>query len=162
MPCRLPMHKPCCHAPSVCAYTHNTIASCNSCGVSWAMLLSMQVLMGSYIHFPSAERCARVHCMCIWAAGEYARFQPRTAEFQQAVGADVRGALEAALARHSTLTQGNWIRVSFGGQDFELLVQKTRPGKAVSVIGLCTILDTKLIHAVTMMLAGKDALHHMY
>ena len=58
---------------------------------------------------------------------------------QRAVGEDVRGALEAALARHSALTQGDWIRVPFGGQDFELLVQKTRPGKAVlrhrSVIG---------------------------
>ena len=44
-------------------------------------------------------------------------------------------ALEAALARHSDLTKGDWIRVPFGGQDFELLEQKTRPGKAVSVIG---------------------------
>ena len=85
--------------------------------------------------FLTAEQCARLHCMRVWAAGEYARFQPRTAEFQRAVGEDVRGALEAALARHSALTQGDWIRVPFGGQDFELLVQKTRPGKAVSVIG---------------------------
>lgn len=66
--------------------------------------------------------------------GEYARFQPRAADFQQAVGDDVRGVLEAALARHSTLTQGNWISVPFGGQEHELLVQKTRPGTAVSVI----------------------------
>ena len=77
--------------------------------------------------------------MRVWPAGEYARFQPRTAEFQRAVGEDVRGALEAALARHSALTQGDWIRVPFAGQDFDLLVQKTRPGKAVSVIGPCPI-----------------------
>ena len=89
--------------------------------------------------FLTAEQCARLHCMRVWPAGEYARFQPRTAEFQQAVGEDVRGALEAALARHSALTQGDWIRVPFAGQDFELLVQKTRPGKAVSVIGPYTI-----------------------
>ena len=100
--------------------------------------------------------------MRVWAAGEYARFQPRTAEFQQAVGEDVRGALEAALARHSTLTQGNWIRVPFGGQDFELLVQKTRPGKAVSVIGPCTILDSKAVHVVALKLVGKYAPHHIY
>ena len=48
---------------------------------------------------------------------------------------DVRSVLEAALVRHSTLTQGNWISVPFGGQEHELLVQKTRPGTAVSVIG---------------------------
>ena len=73
---------------------------------------------------------------CLWpTAGVYARFQPRAAGFQQAVGDDVRGVLEAALARHSTLTQGNWISVPFGRQEHELLVQKTRPGTAVSVIG---------------------------
>ena len=43
----------------------------------------------------------------VWPAGEYARFQPRTAEFQRAVGEDVRGAPEAALTRHSALTQGD-------------------------------------------------------
>ncbi|CAL5229441.1 g12764 [Coccomyxa viridis] len=66
--------------------------------------------------------------------GEYARFQPRAAGFQQAVEGDVRGVLEAALARHSTLTQGDWISVSVAGQEHELLVQKTRPGAAISVI----------------------------
>ena len=50
----------------------------------------------------------------------------------------MRGVLEAALGRHSTLTQGNWISVSFAGQEHELLVQKTRPGKAISVIGTCS------------------------
>ena len=97
--------------------------------------------MGSPQSLPTAEQCARLHRMRAWPAGEYARFQPRTAEFQRAVGGDVRGALEAALARHSALTQGDWIRVPFAGQDFDLLVQKTRPGKAVSVIGPCTIPD---------------------
>ena len=100
--------------------------------------------------------------MRVWPAGEYARFQPRTAEFQQAVGGDVRGALEAALARHSALTQGDWIRVPFGGRDFELLVQKTRPGKAVSVIGLCTVLDPKAVHAVALKLAGEDVPQHVF
>lgn len=47
----------------------------------------------------------------------------------------MRGVLEAALSRHSTLTQGDWIDVSIGGQEHELLVQKTRPGTAISVIG---------------------------
>ena len=50
----------------------------------------------------------------------------------------MRGVLEAALGRHSTLTQGNWISVSFAGQEHELLVQKTRPGSAISVIGDCS------------------------
>ena len=80
----------------------------------------------------------RVQNALLWCAGEYARFQPRAAGFQQAVDDDVRGVLEAALSRHSTLTQGNWITVSFAGQEHELLVQKTRPGKAISVIGICS------------------------
>ena len=79
-----------------------------------------------------------LHCikrMCK-ATGVYARFQPRTADFQKDVGDDVRVTLEAALERHSTLTEGNWISVPFAGSSFELLVQKLRPGKAVSVIGM--------------------------
>ncbi len=79
----------------------------------------------------------RVSASLLLCAGEYARFQPRAAGFQQAVGGDVRGVLEAALARHSTLTQGDWISVSVAGQEHELLVQKTRPGTAISVIGKC-------------------------
>ena len=93
----------------------------------------------------------------VWPAGEYARFQPRTAEFQRAVGEDVRGALEAALARHSALTQGDWIRVPFAGRDFELLVQKTRPGKAVSVIGPSQVPDSAAMNAVASKLAGENA-----
>ena len=80
--------------------------------------------------------CLTEHERCQLHAGEYVRFQPRAAGFQDAVKDDVRGVLEAALGRHSTLTQGNWIRVPFADQEYELLVQKTRPGKAVSVIGM--------------------------
>ena len=47
----------------------------------------------------------------------------------------MRPVLEAALATHSALSEGAWIRVPFGGGAFELLVQKLRPGRAVSVIG---------------------------
>lgn len=63
------------------------------------------------------------------------RFQPRSADFQKEVGADVRAVLEAALERHSTLSEGDWISVPFAGRAFDLFVQKLRPGRAVSVIG---------------------------
>ena len=63
------------------------------------------------------------------------RFQPLTADFQREVGDDVRAVLEAALERHSTLTEGNRISAPFGEVSFELLVQKLRPGNAISVIG---------------------------
>lgn len=90
--------------------------------------------------------CSRATCdaMCglqILAChvGEYVRFQPRTADFQKEVGPDVRAVLEAALERHSTLSEGDWISVPFAGRTFDLTVQKLRPGRAVSVIGeFCT------------------------
>ena len=65
----------------------------------------------------------------------YARFQPRSAAFQAEVGDDVRPVLEAALAAHSALSEGAWIGVPFAGATHELLVQKLRPARAVSVIG---------------------------
>ncbi len=68
-------------------------------------------------------------------AGEYVRFQPRTADFQKEVGPDVRAVLEAALERHSTLSEGDWISIPFADRTFDLTVQKLRPGRAVSVIG---------------------------
>ncbi|EIE20461.1 hypothetical protein COCSUDRAFT_43901 [Coccomyxa subellipsoidea C-169] len=66
--------------------------------------------------------------------GEYVRFQPWSADFQREVGGDVRAVLEAALERHSTLSEGDWISVPFAGTAFDLTVQKLRPGRAVSVI----------------------------
>ena len=65
----------------------------------------------------------------------YARLQPATADFQKEVGGDVREVLEAALARHSTLSEGDWLTAEHAGRAFELHVQKLRPARAVSVIG---------------------------
>ena len=47
----------------------------------------------------------------------------------------MRPVLEAALAAHSALSEGAWIGVPFAGATHELLVQKLRPARAVSVIG---------------------------
>lgn len=74
-------------------------------------------------------------CNAYFGAGLYARFQPRSADFQKLVGEHVEPVLEAALAAHSTLSEGSWIKVPFGDSSYELLVQKLRPGRAVSVIG---------------------------
>ncbi len=68
-------------------------------------------------------------------AGEYARLQPAEAGFQKGVGGDVREVLEAALARHSTLSEGDWLDAQYGGRAYALRVQKLRPAAAVSVIG---------------------------
>ncbi|KAK9824172.1 hypothetical protein WJX72_008287 [[Myrmecia] bisecta] len=68
------------------------------------------------------------------AKGTYARFQPRTADFQKEVAESVEAVLEAALATHCALTEGDWIRVPFGGKDYDLRVQKLKPEPQVSVI----------------------------
>ena len=74
-----------------------------------------------------------MHCLA-WA-GVYARLQPAAAGFQKEVGGDVRDVLEAALARHSTLSEGDWLTAEHAGRTFDLRVQKLRPAAAVSVIG---------------------------
>ena len=74
-----------------------------------------------------------MHCLA-WA-GVYARLQPAAAGFQKEVGGDVREVLEAALARHSTLSEGDWLTAEHAGRTFDLRVQKLRPAAAVSVIG---------------------------
>ncbi|KAK9833421.1 hypothetical protein WJX81_003671 [Elliptochloris bilobata] len=66
--------------------------------------------------------------------GVYARLQPAVAEFQKEVGGDVREVLEAALARHSTLSEGDWLTAAHAGRSYELRVQKLHPAAAVSVI----------------------------
>ena len=70
-------------------------------------------------------------------AGKYVKFQPRHAAFQKAAGDDVSGVLEAALAAHSCLSTGDWLRVAAGegGSLHDLQVLELRPGTAVSVIG---------------------------
>ena len=72
---------------------------------------------------------------CLARAGVYARLQPAAAEFQKEVGGDVREVLEAALARHSTLSEGDWLSAEHAGRAYDLRVQKLRPAAAVSVIG---------------------------
>lgn len=67
--------------------------------------------------------------------GVYARLQPAAADFQREVGDDVREVLEAVLARHSTLSEGDWLTAEHAGRAFDLRVQKLRPAAAVSVIG---------------------------
>lgn len=61
-------------------------------------------------------------------------FQPRSAEFQKAVGDGLREALEAALLQHSALTVGDWIEVHHAGQIYDLRVRELAPADAVSVI----------------------------
>lgn len=70
-------------------------------------------------------------------AGTYVKFQPRHAAFQKAVGDDVSAVLEAALATHSCLSAGDWLRVAgaAAGPPYDLRVLELRPGSAVSVIG---------------------------
>lgn len=78
------------------------------------------------------ERAEVVH------AGKYVKFQPRHAAFQKAAGDDVSGVLEAALAAHSCLSTGDWLRVAAGegAPLHDLQVLELRPGAAVSVIGI--------------------------
>ena len=61
-------------------------------------------------------------------------FQPRSAQFQEAIGDGLREALETALLQHSALTVGDWIEVHHEGQTFDLRVRELSPADAVSVI----------------------------
>jgi len=66
--------------------------------------------------------------------GTRAVFQPRSADFQQAVGDDLREVLEAALLQHSALSVGDWVEVRHGDRTFDLRVRELEPEAAVSVI----------------------------
>lgn len=74
---------------------------------------------------------------CVLGAGTYCRLQPLQADFHQDVRENVREVLEAALFTHSTLTEGDWISVDFGGRAYDLRVQQLEPAPQVSVIGEC-------------------------
>ena len=61
-------------------------------------------------------------------------FQPRSADFQQLVGDDIREVLETCLLRHSCLTVGDWVTVVHGEHAFDLRVKELQPEPSVSVI----------------------------
>lgn len=61
-------------------------------------------------------------------------FQPRSAEFQPAVGDDLRDILEQCLLQHSCLTVGDWVTVQCGGVDYDLRVKELEPEASVSII----------------------------
>lgn len=68
-------------------------------------------------------------------AGTYVRFQPRSAGFQEEVGDGVEHVLQASMFTHSTLTQGEWVQVSYAGTLHDLKVLSLKPEPAVSIIG---------------------------
>lgn len=69
------------------------------------------------------------------SAGTYVRFQPRSAGFQEEVGDGVEQVLQASMFTHSTLTQGEWVQVSYAGTLHDLKVLALKPEPAVSIIG---------------------------
>jgi len=69
--------------------------------------------------------------------GTYVRLQPELRAFHEEVGSDpeaMKGALEDALHAVCTLTEGDWVRVPFGGKVYSLRVLELQPDSAVSVI----------------------------
>jgi ubiquitin fusion degradation protein 1 len=89
-------------------------------------------------------------------AGERAVFQPRSASFQQDVGEDIRGVLEAALLQHSCLTQGDWLSVPHGGQQYDLRICELHTEPAVSVI------DTDLEAEINPSLETEEKIREEY
>ena len=69
------------------------------------------------------------------SAGMYVRFQPRSAGFQEEVGDGVEQVLQGSMFTHSTLTQGEWVQVSYAGTFHDLKVLALKPEPAVSIIG---------------------------
>ncbi|PNH03896.1 Ubiquitin fusion degradation protein 1, partial [Tetrabaena socialis] len=77
--------------------------------------------------------------------GSYVRMQPMSHGFHEAMeageggeggdgGWGLREVLEAELAGHSTLSEGDWVTVSRAGREWPLRVQELRPAAAVSII----------------------------
>lgn len=66
--------------------------------------------------------------------GTYVSFQPRSAGFQEEVGDGVEQVLQASMFTHSTLTQGEWVQVSYAGTFHDLKVLALKPEPAVSII----------------------------
>ena len=63
------------------------------------------------------------------------RFQPRSADFQRDVGADLEQVLSAAMLTRSTLTEGQWVQVEHAGTVYSLKVLSLQPAPAVSIVG---------------------------
>lgn len=66
--------------------------------------------------------------------GTYTRLQPAKHGFHEALGDDMRTALEGSLMEHSTLTEEDWIEVHHDGITHELQVLELQPSTAVSVV----------------------------
>lgn len=67
--------------------------------------------------------------------GTYVRFQPRSAEFQEALGGVMEQALQASMFTHSTLTEGEWVQIGHEGTMHYVKVLTLQPEAAVSIIG---------------------------
>lgn len=88
-----------------------------------------------------SHRCGQV--IPVWpkqtmsdiAAGTYVRFQPRSADFQEALGEVMEHALQASMFTHSTLTEGEWVQIAHEGTTHDVKVLALQPEAAVSVIG---------------------------
>lgn len=63
------------------------------------------------------------------------RFQPRSADFQKAVGEVMEHALQASMFTHSTLTEGEWVQIAHEGAVHDVKVLTLQPEAAVSIIG---------------------------
>ena len=67
--------------------------------------------------------------------GTYVRFQPRSADFQEALGDVMEQALQASMFTHSTLTEGEWVQIGHEGTMHDVKVLTLQPEAAVSIIG---------------------------
>ena len=75
--------------------------------------------------------------------GTYVRFQPRSADFQEALGDVLEQALQASMFTHSTLTEGEWVQIGHEGTMHDVKVLTLQPEAAVSIIGEMSFHQTK-------------------
>lgn len=88
--------------------------------------------------------------------GERAVFQPRSATFQQEVGEDIRGVLEAALLQHSCLTRGDWLSVRHGTSHYDLKICALQPEPA------CSVIDTDLEAEINPSIETEERIREEY
>ena len=91
--------------------------------------------MASFPWSPDKENAFECQKRACVVAGTYVRFQPRSADFQPALGEVMEHALQASMFTHSTLTEGEWVQIAHDGTMHDVKVLTLQPEAAVSIIG---------------------------
>lgn len=114
--------------PSIGAYSSAVLTLTTHIGAAHFL-----VVLTLAMHIGAAH--SLLQCVFALDAGTYVRFQPRSADFQTALGSGMELALQASMFTHTTLTEGEWVQIAHEGASHDVKVLALQPESAVSVIG---------------------------